>query len=166
MKHILLSFIVLICLAGHVFSQIITDGPNKGLTVDQVIGYRVAGIAAIAKKTTDQLTIAQAALTASQTDTKTIQAVADKLQGERDWWQADDAKQVQEKESAQREKQKIASEFHKLLFACASLLAALSVLLVLQLLPVTFVPPPYRWYVAAGVGAVTFAASWAILSQL
>ena len=92
MKHILLSFIVLICLAGHVFSQIITDGPNKGLTVDQVIGYRVAGIAAIAKKTTDQLTIAQAALTASQTDTKTIQAVADKLQGERDWWQADDAK--------------------------------------------------------------------------
>ena len=125
------------------------------------------------KATQDQLFTVQTELTASQISVKTVQAAADKLQGERDWWQADDAKQVWYKEVAQEDAQrfqdkaaKIAAEFHKLLFACASLIAALAVLLVLQLLPVTFVPPPYRWYVAAGVGAVTFAASWAILSHL
>ena len=118
------------------------------------------------KAAQDQLLSVQTELTASQISVKTVQSAADKLQGERDYWQSDDAKQVQEKESAQREKQKIASEFHKLLFGCASLIAALAVLLVLQLLPSTFVTPPYRWYVAAGVGAVTFVASWAILSHL
>jgi len=125
------------------------------------------------KAAQDQLVSVQTELAASQLSVKTVQAAADKLQGERDWWQADDAKQVFLKEVAQEDAQRfqdkllrISAEFHKLLFACASLIAALAVLLVLQLLPVTFVPPPYRWYMAAGVGAATFAASWAILSHL
>ena len=114
----------------------------------------------------EKLAATQTDLAASQSATQLVQLAANKLQGERDWWQIDDAAQVQLKEQAEIKERKIADEFHKLLFGCSILLAAVAVLGVLQFIPITVLPPPYRWYLAAGVGVTTFGTSWLVLSHL
>ena len=77
MKHLLLS--ILFCsLSISAYGQMITDGANKGLTVDQVIGYRMEGMARLVKASQIDATEAKADLAATQ------RAI--------DYWKIDDAK--------------------------------------------------------------------------
>ncbi len=48
------TLLILLVFSSTAFCQLITDGPNKGLTVDQVIDYRMDGLIARVKKAEDE----------------------------------------------------------------------------------------------------------------
>lgn len=60
------TLLILLTFSATAFCQLITSGPNKELTVDQVIGYRIDGLIGKVKKAEDENKAAQDALAVVQ----------------------------------------------------------------------------------------------------
>jgi cation transport ATPase len=151
MKKLLL-FLALLSPACHpVFAGSISDA-----TREKVL-HAVAVLQEDNKIVRHKLLEVQADLTASETETKVIQAKADKLQAERDWYRADDAK----KDSVIAERDREISKKNRKLDELGWMLAITAALVVFlwsgQLVPyVGLALAPYALGGRLGLSLTTF----------
>ena len=138
------------------FTASCSQSKASELTTSQVIAYRVAGIQKKAKAA-----ILEA--TAAKKELETIQKQAKALIAERDAIKGYVVTERARADAAERKTAAILAHFNKLLFIASSLAACAAILSVLQ---IPILMGPYRLYLAAGAGLLTFAATWQILGHL
>jgi hypothetical protein len=147
-------------------AEVITSGPNKGLTTDQVIKYRVKAIEGLAHEAVTRASELQTNLSHAQLQLKDLQDAANKQASVLDWYKNDDAN----KDLVILEKDKTISALNSKISALDSWLsklgfglavaAAIATFMLVGAIPFigTLKLTPYYWVARGGAALSVFTA--------